>query len=191
MTGDGFGKGAGPFPVICALVEPQSRVGGDLDRPLAGARLVAKMLARNHGIPEKAAMARGRGREHPRCSECGRRYEPEARTGKRQRTCGQECRSKRRGRQATQRRAEEPERFRLAERARQARCRQRKRAVTGEQAPVSRADLPSEVEARIEEMMVQMAARERLSRADFRRQMRRLVAASLGGSGASAAPAGP
>jgi len=37
--------------------------------------------------------------------------------------------------------------------------------------------LPSEVEERIEEMMVQMEARERLSRADFRRQMRQLVLA--------------
>jgi hypothetical protein len=148
-------------------------------------------LAQNGGIPDKAAMARGGGRERLRCSECGRRYEPELRTGKRQRTCSRECRRKRRGRQATQRRAEEPERFRLAERVRQARCRHLKRTVTGEQAPVSRADLPSEVEARIEEMMVQMAARERLSRADFRRQVRRLVAASLGGNASSAAHASP
>src|SRR5437868_7633903 len=121
-------------------------------------------------------MARGRGRERPRCSECGCRFEPDPRTGKRQRTCGKECRRKRRGRQAGQRRAEEPERFRPAERARQTRCRQRKRAVTWEQGLVSRADLPSEVEARIEEMMAEMAARERLSRADFQRQVRRLVA---------------
>jgi hypothetical protein len=143
------------------------------------------------GIPDKAAMARGRGTERPRCSECGHRYEPDPRTGKRQRTCGGECRRKRRGRQATQRRAEEPEHFRLAERIRQARCRLRKRAVTGEGTPVSRADLPLEVEARIEEMMAQMAAREQLSRADFGRQVRRLVASSLGESAPGTAPAGP
>jgi hypothetical protein len=187
VTGDGLGKGHPPSRSSARLwnLSPASAAISISLSP------VLWRLAQDGGIPDKVAMARGRGRERPRCSECGRRYEPEARTGKRQRTCGQECRGKRRGRQATQRRAEEPERFRLAERVRQARCRQRKRAVTGEQAPVSRADLPSEVEARIEEMMVQMAARERLSRADFRRQMRRLVAASLGGSGASAAPSGP
>jgi len=134
-------------------------------------------------------MARG-GRERPRCSECGRRYEPDLRTGKRQRTCGKECRRERRGRHANQRRAKEPERFRQAERARQARCRQRKRAVTWAEGPVSRADLPSEVEARIEEMMAEMAAREKLSRADLRRQVRRLVASSLGGDAPSVAVTG-
>lgn len=56
---------------------------------------------------------------------------------------------------------------------------------------MSRADLPSEVEARIEEMVAQMAARELLSRADFRRQVRRLVAVSLGGTAASEVLAGP
>jgi len=56
---------------------------------------------------------------------------------------------------------------------------------------MSRADLPTEVEARIEEMLAQMAARELLSRADFRRQVRRLVAGSLEGREASEAPAGP
>jgi hypothetical protein len=56
---------------------------------------------------------------------------------------------------------------------------------------MSRADLPSEVEARIEEMLTEMAARELLSRADFRRQVRRLVAISLGGREASEAPGGP
>lgn len=56
---------------------------------------------------------------------------------------------------------------------------------------MSRADLPSEVEARIEEMVAQMAARELLSRADFRRQVRRLVAVSLGGTEASEVRAGP
>jgi len=56
---------------------------------------------------------------------------------------------------------------------------------------MSRADLPSEVEARIEEMVAQMAARELLSRADFRRQVRRLVAVSLGGAETSQVVAGP
>jgi len=56
---------------------------------------------------------------------------------------------------------------------------------------MSRADLPTEVEARIEEMLTQMAARELLSRADFRRQVRRLVAVSLVGREAGEAPAGP
>jgi len=51
--------------------------------------------------------------------------------------------------------------------------------------------LPSEVEERIEEMMVQLEERERLSRADFRRQVRRLVASSLGGSAPDVAAAGP
>jgi len=55
---------------------------------------------------------------------------------------------------------------------------------------MSRADLPPEVEARIEEIMVEMEARERLSRADFGRHLRRLVTVSLWGMKASAAPAG-
>ena len=56
---------------------------------------------------------------------------------------------------------------------------------------MSRADLPSEVEARIEEMMAQMEARELLSRADFRRQLRRLVVVSLGGREEGEAQVGP
>lgn len=46
---------------------------------------------------------------------------------------------------------------------------------------MSRADLPLEVEEKLEEMMVKMEVRERLSRADFARQLRRLVAVSLAG----------
>lgn len=57
--------------------------------------------------------------------------------------------------------------------------------------PVSRADLPSEVEVKIEEMMAEMEARERLSRADFGRQLRRLVAVSLGGAETGTARVGP
>ena len=56
---------------------------------------------------------------------------------------------------------------------------------------MSRADLPVEVEARIEEMVAQMAARELLSRADFRRQVRRLVVVSLGGTEVNEARTGP
>jgi hypothetical protein len=132
-----------------------------------------------------------RGRTQPRCSECGRRFDPDPRTGKRQRTCGAECRKKRRGQQASKRRADEPARFREAERARQAKCRLKKGAVTGLDPPKSRADLPSEVEARIEEMLSEMAARELLSRAAFRREVRRLVVDSLGGRDAGEAPGGP
>lgn len=55
---------------------------------------------------------------------------------------------------------------------------------------MSRADLPSEVEVRIEEMMAEMAARELLSRAAFRRQVRQLVAVSLGGMEAGEAQVG-
>jgi hypothetical protein len=40
-------------------------------------------------------------------------------------------------------------------------------------------------------MMAQMEARERLSRADFRRRVRKLVALSLGGTEVGAAEAGP
>jgi len=120
------------------------------------------------------------GKSRPQCSECGRRFDPHPRTGKLQKTCGKECRRKRRGRQARKRRGDEPSRFRAAERARQAKCRLRKRPVTGLQPPMSRAGLPSEVEARIEEIVAEMAARELLSRADFRRQVRRLVTVSLG-----------
>jgi hypothetical protein len=39
-------------------------------------------------------------------------------------------------------------------------------------------------------MMAKMAAREKLSRADFRRQVRRLVASSLGGDAPSVAVTG-
>lgn len=63
--------------------------------------------------------------------------------------------------------------------------------MTGPKPPMSRADLPSEVEARIEEMVTQMAARELLSRAAFLRQLRRLVAVSLGGTEAGEAAGGP
>ena len=65
------------------------------------------------------------------------------------------------------------------------------KTASGLAPPMSRADLPSEVEARIEEMVAQMAARELLSRADFRRQVRRLVAVSLGGTEATQVLAGP
>lgn len=132
-----------------------------------------------------------RGGSQPRCDECGRRFDPDPRTGKRQRTCDEVCRRKRRGHQARSRRADEPARFRAAERARQAKCRLKKRAVTGLEPPMSRADLPLEVEARIEEMLTKMAERELLSRADFRRQVRRLVLGSLGGREAGEAQAGP
>ena len=63
--------------------------------------------------------------------------------------------------------------------------------MTGLEPPMSRADLPVEVEARIEEMVAQMAARELLSRADFRRQVRRLVVVSLGGTEVNEARTGP
>lgn len=131
-----------------------------------------------------------RRRARPRCSECGGRFDPHPRTGKRQKTCGDECRRKRRGHQARKRRAQEPEVFRAAERARQTKCR-RKKGPNGLPSPMSRADLPSEVEVRIEEMMAQMEARELLSRADFRRQLRRLVTVSLGGREAAEAQVGP
>lgn len=55
---------------------------------------------------------------------------------------------------------------------------------------MSRADLPLEVERRIEEMLADMAAREQLSRADFRRQVRLLVASSLGDAQAAAGGGG-
>ena len=132
----------------------------------------------------------GRRRARPRCSECGGRFDPHPRTGKRQKTCGEECRRKRRGHQASKRRTQEPEVFRAAERARQAKSR-RMKAASGREPPMSRADLPSEVEARIEEMIAQMEARELLSRADFRRQLRRLVTVSLGGRESAEAQAGP
>lgn len=131
-----------------------------------------------------------RRRARPRCSECGGRFDPHPRTGKRQKTCGTECRRKRRGHQAKKRRGLKPEAFRAAERARQATYR-KKKGLTGLASPMSRADLPSEVEARIEEMMAQMEARELLSRADFRRQLRRLVVVSLGGREAAEAQVGP
>jgi hypothetical protein len=56
---------------------------------------------------------------------------------------------------------------------------------------MSRADLPTEVEVKIEEIIARMAARERLSRADFGRQLRRLVAISLGQASAETTSAGP
>ena len=128
-----------------------------------------------------------RRRARPQCSECDGRFDPHPRTGKRQKTCGDECRRKRRGHQAKKRRGLKPEAFRAAERTRQAKHRRKK----GLAPPMSRADLPSEVEARIEEMMAQMEARELLSRADFRRQLRRLVTVSLGGREAAEAQTGP
>lgn len=63
--------------------------------------------------------------------------------------------------------------------------------MSGLPSPMSRADLPSEVEAMIEEMMAQMEARELLSRADFRRQLRRLMTDSLGGREAAEVQVGP
>lgn len=48
-----------------------------------------------------------------------------------------------------------------------------------------------EVQVRIDEMVAEMEARERLSRADFRRRMGQLVAISLGRRGVEAVPAGP
>jgi hypothetical protein len=87
-----------------------------------------------------------------RCTECRVWFSPDPRAATVQQTCSPKCRREKRNRQAAERRACALEKFRAAERERQARCRAKKRALeaTG---PPSGPSLPPEIAARLEDVV--------------------------------------
>jgi hypothetical protein len=85
-----------------------------------------------------------------RCSESHEWFEPDARAATTQDTCSAECRQLKRNRQARERRAKAPEKYREAERARQALCREKKKALEGATGPPSTQRFSAEIEQRIE-----------------------------------------
>ena len=105
-----------------------------------------------------------------RCSPCGNWFEPDPRAAKVQVACCGKCRTRRRNQQAKGRRAAAPEKYRAAERLRQARCREKKRtAVEGTGPPAS------EVEGRLEGILEQALASPPPTRAVLGQALRELV----------------
>jgi hypothetical protein len=114
-----------------------------------------------------------------RCCECRDWYVPKPSASLTQKTCGKQCRLRRRGKHAKRRRALDVAAAREVDRDRQRDHRDRERAA-GESPPMSRAGLSAEAADAIEEIVEKLRQAQRLSQAGLRRQLRRL---SLGKPG--------
>jgi len=83
-----------------------------------------------------------------RCAVCRARYRADVRVGERQRVCSKKCSKKRRREQARQRREQDVDEYRAAERERQSACRERRagsaRAAPSEPSAPSKPSAPSE-----------------------------------------------
>src|SRR3954468_20535344 len=111
-----------------------------------------------------------------RCCECRCWYRPTLSAAKTQRTCGKECRLRRRAKHEAARREADLPAARRTERARKRRERERQ-AVPGP--PMSRAGLSAQSSAAIEEIVEKLGHAQRMSRAGLRRQLRRLALGEL------------
>lgn len=111
-------------------------------------------------------------RARKRCTSCRRWFEPAASALHNQKTCGAvECRLRRRSKAARQRRELDVQDFRVEERARQLRFRdkRRKKGVRGD---LSRAGLPPQVKHLEQVVLEKWDKLARVSRAGLRREIR-------------------
>ena len=115
-----------------------------------------------------------------RCTSCRKWFDPSPSAVRTQRTCSPECRVKRRGMLARQRRERDIHEFRVAERARQKACRERRRAAgqTVTRREVSRATLPADVAGIREQVLALVDHEARRSRATLARQLRGILGAT-------------
>ena len=113
-----------------------------------------------------------------RCSECGKWFPPKSSAAKTQQTCCVECRHAKHNRLSKARRAAEPEKYRAAERKRQARCRAKKAEPEGP-SPSERESLPVEVGQRVEGVLDLALASPRPSRGTLASALRQLARACV------------
>ena len=117
-----------------------------------------------------------------RCGECQRWFPPEPRAVKTQQTCSQACRLARRARQGRDQRGKDLEGFRLRERERQRRCREKKSAA-GPAPPGS--ELPEALQREVQAALELALGARRPSRAALTDALTRLAREAL------QRPAGP
>lgn len=113
-----------------------------------------------------------------RCSECGKWFPPKASAAKTQETCCVECRQAKHNRLGKARRAAEPEKYRAAERKRQARCRAKKAELEGT-GPLGRESLPVELGLHVEGVLELALASPRPSRGALASALQQLARACL------------
>lgn len=115
-----------------------------------------------------------------RCTECRASFEPGVTAVNTQKTCSAKCRVLRRRKHAKRRRDREVQDHRVDERARQAKCRRRRRRErdgTTVTRPMSRAGLPLQV-ARLEGLILgKLDKIFRVSRAGLARDLRSVLGA--------------
>ena len=100
---------------------------------------------------------------------------PAPSTANTQRTCGKQCRARRRARQEKSRRDADLDNARAADRARQREYRRRKRAAEPEKRPLSQGGLSVQQAEVIGQIIEKMEQAQRLSQAGLRHQLRRLA----------------
>ena len=111
------------------------------------------------------------------CTSCRAWYEPKPSARATQKTCSEACRTKRRARVALQRREGRLQESRVAERERQRACRARRRsgAKASPRGVLSRATLPVQVAAMVEQILAILDHGARLSRASLGRQLHEML----------------
>jgi hypothetical protein len=119
-----------------------------------------------------------------RCSECRRWYTPEPSTRKTQKTCGKQCRLRRRAKQEKARREADLSNALKLERARKRRERERRATKEGTGPPMSRAGLSEQSLETIEEIIDKLGQSQPMSRAGLRRELRQLVLGEIARSDA-------
>lgn len=121
-----------------------------------------------------------------RCCVCRRRFVPQVAAAGHQKTCGEECRRKRRRALGRRRRARELREYRVDERERQRACRLAQQVDGG----MSRTGLVTEV-LDLQRVLLEIVDRNvELSRAGLRREVTRLLRVNPSKVG-QAAPASP
>jgi hypothetical protein len=122
-----------------------------------------------------------------RCCVCRNWFSPNPRAAHAQQTCSAKCRKAHRSEQARDRRAKDPERFRAAERARQARRRTKKRrASDGDARPPATQRLPVWLGERLEIVLALALSSPPPSRAALGEALQSLACACVARSEAGA-----
>ena len=123
------------------------------------------------------------GAEHGRrrCCECRAWYTPKPSAAKGQKTCGRECRLRRRARQERARRLGKLASAQADERERQRRHRARKCKESGTAPPVSLTGLSAQLGDAVEEIVRNVGQEQRLSLTGLRRRLRRMALKAQGG----------
>lgn len=111
--------------------------------------------------------------QRKRCCECRHWFVPHAAAAGHQKTCGEPCRIKRRGRLRRRRRALDVWEYRVDERERQRACRARKKDLVG--GAVSRPGLCAQVPDLQRELLEIVDEQVAMSRAGLRREVARLL----------------